>query len=522
MKMKYLALAIMSVVSTTALTACGGSDSDGSGTFTPPGTPTGTTPTGTTPTGTTPTGTTPTGTTNPGSGGQLSGNDATAPVTDSKPTVLGQQYVRDEKSNFDRVLNADGTPKTNAYDGDNRGIATLSSNTSLQDKKMQNIVLGSEENERQAKKVRTARYAGKIDNTDPVNVNYAADGARKVLARDGSENSLSALGLAATAQTLQEQNVNNALVGAAPVIYSNGDNKIADMTGLYYSGINGKAANTLETNADSTTTRIFGRNYRSADLTDTPTIANSYQQKDNVKGSDVVKTIHLANVQYGRVSNNIDPLLTSEVQKTDTPYYVAAPYVARNGDKAVNTYFYRGLNETSIDQMNALANAQKGQVLSYYGHALTYGINGVAGKNAADLNSNAPGADTFSTTLGDFVKADYDVSAKNVSGSIYNVKFKSDTTATDLANATGVRNNLVTFSGKVSGNSIIDGTSTNVVAGETGAFQGSFYGNAAQELGGSVNNISKDYGNAKWGAVFGAQRAVPVLPTTGDNTVTPE
>ena len=59
---------------------------------------------------------------------------------------------------------------------------------------------------------------------------------------------------------------------------------------------------------------------------------------------------------------------------------------------------------------------------------------------------------------------------------------------------------------------------TYIDGNDKAAFKGSFFGDQAQELGGSFNSITDGYGKSEWGGVFGAQQ----LPrSTPDVTVPP-
>ena len=215
-------------------------------------------------------------------------------------------------------------------------------------------------------------------------------------------------------------------------------------------------------------------------------------------------------MQYGRVSNNIDPLATTAVDVNGSRYY-GTKFVARNAPDAVNMYFYRGTNETALNDMPTTG------VYQYQGHALTYGLDNTAGKGSIVDTPNSFGTSTTATTVGSFVAAEYDAAKKTVNGQVYNVSTKDNTLQTPSIVP------LVKFAGDVHGNSVL-GSSTNVTtsANEKGDFKGAFFGAQAAELGGAVNNITSGYGDAKWGAVFGAQKIVaPVAPTTPTTPAAP-
>ena len=470
MKMKYLALAIMSVVSTTALTACGGSDGDGSTTFTPPGTPTGTTPTGTTVVDSVPQNT----------------NIETIPL-DNKATVVGQQYIRNPNSKFDYTYN---TKAEN--DGSNTALGSLSLNT--QNPELTNLVL--------ARESQTVTVNGTNQNVDVIR--YAGN-------------------LPGEADTLQKENVKNVVIS---------DGSVTDKSGLVKTSVTSgsfqNVVNTLYSEDDlnnTSTTRIFGKNYADESaLGVAETAPNSYAYSlKNANGSDVTLAkvadgnikatpITLQNVQYGRVSNNIDPLVAGAVNPTGSRY-VGTDFVARNAPDAVNMYFYRGTNETALTDMPTAG------VYQYQGHALTYGLDNTAGKGAVVDTPNSFGVSTTATTVGSFVAAEYDAAKKSVNGQIYNVSTRDNTLQTPTVVP------LVTFGGEVHGNSVL-GTSTNLTTSlkedREGNFKASFYGSKAAELGGAVNNITSGYGDAKWGAVFGAQKIVaPVAPTTPTTPAAP-
>lgn len=561
MKMKYISLAVMAALSTTALTACGGSDSDNDGVSvtpsptTPVTTPTTgtTTPTAGTTTPTTGTDTAPTvGTTTPTTGtttgtttgattgtttgtvtaptaGTATGSTGTGDVaqnpvvngidTSKVPSVVGQNYNRRAQANFDYIANNNAA---------NISMPVATGGKTLQDKDMKNIVLGREvftnvalADGTTAPTLTLNRYAGKISGDDAAaDVEYS-----DVAFTDATRTATAPSTVTVDNSPLQ---VRNDTVIAAPNTYLA---EPADSAGLYYRSsesnvfTQGKTTESaVETANDVTDTRIFGSKAFDADgVYDNNAAVNSYRgistTTDAATGkftytpTSTFQNMKLDNVQYGRVSTNIDALAADKVGKevVTGQQFVGTEARPFNAADAVNTYFYRGLNETTLAQMAALP---QDAVYNYYGHALTYGLNGAAGGSAA-ANSNSVGDSQTVTTLGDFVAAQYNVANKKVDGNIYNVKFTN--------NANGVQNPLVTFSGNVIGNTVV-GTSSLVdgiapaQTDRTGSFKGSFYGNAAQELGGAVNSLEgESYGTSTWGGVFGAKRDIAPTPTTGGN-----
>lgn len=518
MKLNYLSAAVVTALATT-LTACGGSDDNNDVSYTS----TTTTPTTTTPaptlssTGTT--ATSSTGTTVVQSGGEGTGGLVANPIvqgidTSKVSSVVGQSYNRNAKANFDYVANTNAT---------NKSMPVVLDATTLQDKDMKNIILGSEvysnatDISGNTVKVAVNRYAGKVSGDDNISGVYgtkAYDETTKDFTKDGS--------IDVNNTPLQQR---NAISIIAPTTYFAA--KPADTAGLFYqtatstsTGAGGSADMSVqETNKDTTNARIFGSKAFDKDGVYTnKATANSYRAVGTVDAKTGLMTyatnakfdnIKLDNVQYGRVSNNVDALSAATIGSQIQTGQKIVGTVDRpfNADDAVNTYYYRGINESTLAQMGAID--QKG-VFNYYGHALTYGVNGGAAANSS-LNSNSVGDTQNVTTLGDFVKATYDVANKKVTGDIYNVK--------SVNGAAGVENPLIKFSGTVTGNTVVGTSALATDAANTGALKASFYGDQAQELGGAVNSINVDkYGTSNWGGVFGAKRDI-VQPVSTDGNI---
>lgn len=259
-------------------------------------------------------------------------------------------------------------------------------------------------------------------------------------------------------------------------------------------------------------TRVFGKNYNSyqSGATGEQTTANSYIARYNSKnkiGSARVTAATLQNVQYGRLTNNID-VLTRKPSDSDNPI-VYRQFQEHGAPRSVDTYFYRGTNHTTLAQMDALK--ARGGSVQYYGHALTYGIGPKVPTQTTSANSlpTSYGLSSNEATIGNFVQAKYDISKGTVDGTIYNF---INPNATDTAKADDfTRQDLVSFSGNVVGNTVI-GTSTKLGVNETGSLTASFFGANANEIGGQVSSIqrSQGYTTPKWGAVFGATRGTTI------------
>lgn len=235
--------------------------------------------------------------------------------------------------------------------------------------------------------------------------------------------------------------------------------------------------------------------------------------------------IKLDKVQFGRVTTNLENVsnLTNDdvtVEINGRKYFGidkrnASTYlnVGRNNSRAVNNYFYRGLDET-----NLTTNAQTGTA-NYQGQALMYGLDnsyrGVGRKAGENSNAILEGGVTGAKDmLGNFVEARVNFDTKKVVGEVYNVwrlnEIDARTTKHKVATAA-----VVNFQGDVVGPNSIWGTAqrtydvTNPVIAD---FQGNFFGANAEELGGSFNSVRRTaegvakYGDATWGGVFGAKK----------------
>lgn len=256
--------------------------------------------------------------------------------------------------------------------------------------------------------------------------------------------------------------------------------------------------------ANNFTTRIFGKNYKdleSSTKADQKT-DNTYVAPYNLETGKAdaalnnVKTARLQYVQYGRLSNNIDALSAAEKDRERS--FIYRQYQEHGAPTTVDTYFYRGTHQTTIDQMKEVQ--AKGGTLQYFGHALTYGLGPHVPTKGSQHVPTAFGGAKKEATIGNFAQAKYDIAKNQVTGSIYNLVRKDETDT----KAPFERRDLATFDGGVSGNTVI-GQSKKVGTEEVGSFTGSFYGPKASEFGGNIASITRKEGYAepKWGAVFG-------------------
>ena len=277
----------------------------------------------------------------------------------------------------------------------------------------------------------------------------------------------------------------------------------------------------------NTSTRIFGNYHLAyADLTGKnpgvkPVTLNSFKGAKSFiaeyeTGKETKATQYslgavpmtLNHVQYGRVTTNLD---IDEGLAGYPDGFIRSPYKNKNDNAAVDNYFYRGTDATTIEQMAALPSDQ---TVTYNGHALMYGIdNSYHGGGARNLPNAFAGA-TDGLGLGNFVEAQANFGTKRLIGKVYNEWLL------DASKATTTRDNVVQFQGAITGNTVVGTADRTYIAGDDNAtFKASFFGEKAEELGGSFNSV-KDadkygaaYGADDWGGVFGASKGAATSNT---------
>lgn len=611
MKQKHLAVALSAIFAAAALTGCG-SDSDNSYNNTPPPTETPEVPevpeTPETPE-----------TPEDGTGNNVGDAASGIEDLDKQTTVGGQQYKRGATADFDRVLNSNPA---------NNGNETVLNSKTLQNEKLDNILVGRETVERKGQTdpdvaLRLAgeatnsktdyapsetftlqqhnTTAGTINRNEPefnnavgnTQIYYAADGSNTGLTYDYDST------VAAGAAGNTDVTTNDT---GYPILDSSG-NPVLDIAGTdptkpLYVAVNPKpfvrtgnniavdndlvtlAANPTYTAAsqdaqrrglvaidgngtggyqvlgqeDKTgnssnfvvdgsdrTTKIFGN--KSQDTTNAAP-ANSYRFTEafvttedgnneyknitaaNYASGNFLQKMKLNHVQYGRVTSNIDKLgARATIGRDGNIYYQSEIADAGNRNPngtpgEVDTYFYRGTGETKLDEMTAFFDNQDniaaGKV-SYAGHAVMYGIDNSYHGNQGAPDTNAPGnAEVANQGLGNLVQATVDIGDRKIDGSIFNVWQVTKADGKDVYR----KDNLVTFEGGINGNTATGESQLAYGSKDKGAFKGSFFGNNAQEFGGSVNSIDEGgYGKAAWGGVFGTQRVdKPIVDGNANQT----
>lgn len=472
-------------------------------------------------------------------------------------SVQSGHYVRKEDSNFDRAANPNSKNQANS--------GTVAHPTlNIQNPYLSNYLVGAEGTG--ADNVWAVNYVGEYvkngqkhtENLSSVKTDYRtipldAKGKEKDVVQSTVSND------PAQRQTLQEANTATVNVAqtlvfdadkskltattAAPADLSGASGLIAyaapvGLTGKVKAGDEKFIVGVSEQRSEHAV-RIFGKNYKTTDVdaksvessekiskfkADAANKANSYRAGFDASGKladSGVTEVKLANVQYGRLTTNIDRLaddpreVNEKTGERESMRLIPRPFLAKGKEGSVDIYFYRGTNETTIEQMNkvkAEAKEKLGGKINYLGHALTYGVSPVLTVNdgASGLLPNSFGdGDQTVQTFGNFVEATFDTANSSLKGNIYNFINKDAGGKDKDGKATKFEyQKLIGFEGAVHGNTAI-GTAN--YAGETGNFRGSFFGPNAEELGGNITSVTnKDgYGAANWGAVFGAEQVSP-------------
>ena len=222
------------------------------------------------------------------------------------------------------------------------------------------------------------------------------------------------------------------------------------------------------------------------------------------------------NVQYGSLTSalhakDISELLPGKLDGKTVEDAKIAEYGYTGTIGTEDNYFYR-LNKDNMDadELVKLKNANPNTVLKYDGHAVTYGIDnnwkgsqakfgtsgGVPRPTAVHPSEATVEASDSGLVSGTHVTAKINLNTNAVEGNLYNKWYDGA-----LKDVKDVR--LVEFTGSMSDNGNIAGTSHNNINNTAGLF-GASLNKDASEMGGVVS--SNDHtAEGKWGAVFGAQ-----------------
>lgn len=286
-------------------------------------------------------------------------------------------------------------------------------------------------------------------------------------------------------------------------------------TGASTTRVFGRAYNTTVESKTGNAKIVPGTNPSSTNFSGIPTVDNSYSNATltlTAKGATTYKLeavpMKLQRVQYGRVTVNMNDAATTAMNQSiqDGAYNMRRiPFANKGAANTVDSYFVRGMGDTvtTLAQMQALPSEG---VYGYRGHALMYGLDNSDHRGANAIPNG--GGFTSSQMVGNLVQLDFNLGTRRVeNGQVYNI-WQDDPTVAALDN-TRSKDILVNFSGDVVGNTIIGTADRAYVAGnDNNAFTGTFYGPAADEVGGAfgINRSTRYSTTVGWGGVFGAKK----------------
>ena len=213
-------------------------------------------------------------------------------------------------------------------------------------------------------------------------------------------------------------------------------------------------------------------------------------------------------VQYGRVTSQLSGRELKEFIKglnttgLDNTYIAAFGKYGEQGTE--NHYFARGTDNTTAEQLAGLSKHYGTTKLRYEGHANGYGINNAFSR--ADKQNNVPTALRGTTQeyliSGNHIRADVDLSTKEVDGNVYNRWGLVHNNRID-ENFKVVETPLVGFQGRLADNGNIAGTAQNFTQGNaSGILSATIFGPNGEEMGGTI--VSDNPAKVQWGLSFGA------------------
>ncbi|MBR7059675.1 MAG: transferrin-binding protein-like solute binding protein [Neisseriaceae bacterium] len=246
--------------------------------------------------------------------------------------------------------------------------------------------------------------------------------------------------------------------------------------------------------------------YLKAELAQVAFTDGSVDVTGGTNGHLMVYPTTLDHVQYGRVTAKLDPTdfyLQSNKAGAGGYFYRYAEVGPHLDAETVDTYFYRGTDETTIAQMDALTDNQ----IIYQGHAIMFGLdNSFHGlKTDGNVPTGVVENPNIAQGIGNFVEGVFDVGAKTFKGNVYNYFAYENNGKTE-----GVKDYLVEFGALVKGNTIAGDANLVYKPEVKGQIRGSFFGANASEIGGTFSGVSstenKVDGEIRWGGAFGAHR----------------
>lgn len=434
-----------------------------------------------------------------------------------RPTPTGSDLLEKSSVGAKNVVKNDSNLTTNfSSKTDSTSNTPELMNVQSPDNELKTLVVGQVPDKNDGNKVKVAYLAG-LENLSKA---APADGKLKLEAAaiKGKDDKATADVFVYTVEAGRKNYTEN---------YGDDDPK-SKLKVLNAKGKDASAGNALRKSKPDNTS-IVGQMY-GAKITDGSVAGATTEEKMNAPFTNKL----YMNVQYGSLTSalhaqDISKLVDGvEVENTKIATKIAKyGYTGTEGTE--DNYFYR-LNENNMDVagLKKLKNDNPNTVLKYDGHAVTYGIdskwNGGDKANGGSVPTAIVAAETAAESgliSGTHVTAKINLNTNAVEGNLYNKWYDGA-----LKGVKDVR--LVDFTGSMSENGNIAGTSHNNI-NNTGGLFGASLNKEATEMGGVVS--SNDHtAEGKWGAVFGAQltgretvpSAKPVTPADPVKPVEPE
>jgi len=407
-----------------------------------------------------------------------------------RPTPTGSDLLEKSSVGAKNVVKNDSNLTTNYSSAkDSTSNTPELMNVQSPDNELKTLVVGQVPDKNDGNKVKVAYLAG----LESLSKAAPADGKLKLEAaaiKDDKDDKAKATVSVYTVEAGRKDYTEN---------YGYGDDPKSKLKVLNAKGEDASAGNAFR-KLDNTVGQMYG-----AKITDGSVAGATTEEKMNAPFTNKL----YMNVQYGSLTSalhaqDISKLVDGvEVKNTKIATKIAKyGYTGTPGTE--DNYFYR-LNENNMDVagLKKLKNDNPNTVLKYDGHAVTYGIdskwNGGDKANGGSVPTAIVAAETAAESgliSGTHVTAKINLNTNAVEGNLYNKWYDGA-----LKGVKDVR--LVDFTGSMSENGNIAGTSHNNI-NNTGGLFGASLNKEATEMGGVVSSNDHTAGG-KWGAVFGAQ-----------------